>query len=176
MKTINFLFQAFGFADVTDFKISTFGFIISVKFLKWASVAAFLTSIVQAIFGFSWQFLLAYVLLVIFEWITGVKASARKGQKHESRKLGRMLFKILVYTLIIFLLNMFRGYTQFPVVFGYELDPFHWLYWMSLLVIIWQLFVSLLENLDVLGFAFASKLIKVINKKFYKLKDLDINE
>lgn len=172
MKQLNFLLQGFGFIDLNDLKISAFGFMLSSKVLKISSLLALVTAFTQELFGLNWKFLLAYVVLVIFEWRTGIAASLKKGEKHESRKLGRMLMKIFVYTLIIYLLNTFNKNVEVPTIFGLNIDPFNWLYWFALIVIIWQLFISVLENLDVLGYPFASKLIKVINKKIYANHDL----
>ena len=69
--------------------------------------------------------------------------------------------------------HTFSANVDFPSIGGFEFDPFHWLYWIVLIAIIWQLVVSLLENLDSLGFRFAKVLLKIINKKFYKTFELD---
>ena len=114
-------------------------------------------------------------MLLIFEWITGVQASRKRGEKHESRKFGRMLLKIATYLVPIYILHTFSANVEFPSLGGFEFDPFHWLYWIVLIGIIWQLVVSLLENLDCLGFRFAKVLLKIINKKFYKTFELDDN-
>ncbi|PCI11861.1 MAG: holin [Flavobacteriaceae bacterium] len=169
MKKLNFIIDGFGFSSFHEFKISAFGFMMSTKVLKFAGALGFLTTL----FGVEWQFLIAYVVLIIFEWSTGIKASFKKGEKHESRKLGRMALKIFVYLIILAMLNTFRKHTHFPIVFDFEINPFNWLFWTVLLVIVWQLFVSVLENLDVLGYPFAAKAIKIINKKFYKNLDIE---
>jgi hypothetical protein len=169
MKNLNFLLQGLGFESYAEFKISTFGF-MTIHLIKLSAVLAF----VETIFGVDWVFLIAYSVLIALEWWSGVQASYKKGEKHESKKLGRMLFKLAVYSLILFILNTFEARTQFPILFNYEIDPFLWLYWTALIVIIWQLFISLLENLEVLEFPFASKLLLIINKKFYK--QFEINE
>jgi len=167
MKEINFLLQGLGFESYTEFKVSTFGF-MTFQMIKLSAVLAFF----ETIFGVDWVFLIAYSVLIGLEWWSGVQASYKKGEKHESKKLGRMLFKLAVYSAILFILNTFERRTQFPVIFNYEIDPFLWLYWTALLVIIWQLLISLLENLDVLEFPFAGKLLRIVNNKFYKQFDL----
>lgn len=168
MKTVNYIMQGFGFLSLDTFKISAFGFMTSKIFN-----IAFLIAVVNTVFGFNHVFLFAYSLLIVFEWFTGVRASLKRGEKHESRKLGRMILKLGVYSLPIYVLNTFNKNANFPTVFGYELDPFLWLYWTVLLVIIWQLLISLLENLDCLGFRWAGVALKIINKRFYKQFDLD---
>jgi len=84
-----------------------------------------------------------------------------------------MLLKIATYLVPIYILHTFSANVEFPSLGGFEFDPFHWLYWIVLIGIIWQLLVSLLENLDCLGFRFAKVLLKIINKKFYKTFELE---
>ncbi|URC13940.1 phage holin family protein [Flavobacterium sp. B183] len=116
---------------------------------------------------------MAYVVLLVSEWYTGIKASLKRNERHESRKFGRMLLKIATYLVPIYILNTFAQNSDFITVIDLELNPFSWLYWVVLLGIIWQLLVSLLENLDSLGVKYAKTLIRIINKKFYKQFELD---
>lgn len=174
MRTINYILNGFGFVNWNDFYKSSFGFILnSQKVVKADILLAFFISTVEFLFGFNHLFWMAYVVLLLFEWFTGVKASQKRGEKHESRKFGRMLLKIATYMTPLYILNTFAQNASFPIIMGYEIDPFTYLYWAVLLGIIWQLMVSLLENLECLGFRFASMLIKIINKKFYEKFDLN---
>jgi len=132
-----------------------------------------LFSAISFIFGFNHLFLFALVVLLGFEWYTGVKASLKRGEKHSSRKFGRMLLKIATYLTPIYILNTFSANANFPIVMGYEVDPFTWLYWVYIIGVIWQLFVSLLENYKCLGYKFAEVLLKIINKKFYQQFDIE---
>lgn len=168
MKTLDFIVQAFGFAGIENFKLSTFGFVTHKVFSCSMALA-----VVKSFFGVNHAFVFAYASLIIFEWITGVMASLKRGEKHESRKLGRMMLKLAVYCVPIAILNTFSKHSQFPTIQGYELDPFLWLYWTVLIVVIWQLTVSLLENLESLGFKWASVLLQIINKRFYKEFNID---
>jgi len=158
MRDINFLLKGFGFIDVTDLKASTFGFVTTTT-LKYSGVFA----LVKTLFGVDWLFFIAYVALISLEWYTGVKASFKQGKVHESRKLGRMFLKIMIYMSLLFILNSFKNGVKTPVFEGFEINPFAWLYWVVLFVIIWQLLISVLENLNVLGFKWAKKAIEVIN-------------
>ena len=173
MKTINYILQGFGFEDLKDFLKSTFGFINSNFFIKMDLFFAFIFSTISFLFGFNHLFLIAYVILLAFEWWTGIRASKKRGERHESRKFGRMLLKIATYLVPIYILNTFAKNTDFPIISGFELNPFNWLYWVVLLAIVWQLLISLLENLNELGYRYASVLLKIINKKFYKTFELD---
>lgn len=173
MKTINYILQGFGFKDSQDFLKSTFGFINSSLFIKMDVVLSLIISTVSFLFGFNHLFLTAYVILLGFEWWTGIRASKKRGEKHESRKFGRMLLKIATYLVPVYILNTMAKNTEFPEFLDFSLNPFKWLYWVVLLAIVWQLFVSLLENLEALGYRYPKVLLKIINKKFYKTFDLD---
>lgn len=172
MKTLNYILQGFGFMNWTDYKTSSFGFMTE-KVISMAAIGAVITSFTTELFGITPFFCIAYVVLILFEWQTGVKASLKRGEKHESRKLGRMILKIATYSIPVYVLNTFQKEVVFPVVLGYEIDPFVWLYWTVLLVIIWQLLVSLLENLEQLGYRYPTVLLKIINKRFYSHFDID---
>ncbi len=108
MKTLTFLLQAFGFENFQDLRVSTFGAVANKTALISSGILGFLSMLldkVPLIFGVEYAFFLGYVGLVILEWFTGVRASAKRGEKHESRKLGRMLFKVFIYSLLIALLH-----------------------------------------------------------------------
>lgn len=177
IRTINYFLKGFGFADIGEFSKSSFGFIYtSTSIIKIDIILAFLFSTVSFLFGFNHLFLIAYVVLLASEWYTGVQASLKRGERHESRKFGRMILKISTYLVPIYILNTFAKNSDFLKIMDVELDPFSWLYWAVLLGIIWQLLVSLLENLDSLGVKYAKTLIRIINKKFYKQFDLEEND
>jgi hypothetical protein len=135
-----------------------------------------ITDAIQNVFGVNHAFFTAYAILIIFEWLTGVLAANKRGEQHSSRKLGRMLLKLAVYSIPIYVFNTFNKNLVFPSIVGFEIDPFAWLYYIVLIVIIWQLFVSLLENLSVLKFKYAKVLLKIINKKFYSELGLEDTE
>lgn len=174
---INFLLSGFGFDSWTEFKTSAFGFVLTSKVGKTGGALALSASFLEDLMGLKPAFLIAYCVLIVFEWFTGLRASYKLGKPHESRKIGRMIFKIAVYSVPVYVLYQFQAHAHFPVIMGYELDPFVWLYWAVLLGIIWQLLVSLLENLSLLGFKWANVIIRILNKKFYtkfKLNDNDL--
>ncbi len=172
MKTITFLLQAFGFSNWQDLRISLFGFVENKGALINGAIAAYFTMLLDSIpklFGVEQAFFFAYVGLVILEWSSGVWASSKRGEKHESRKLGRMLLKVFIYSLLIALLHQMTK-IQLPTSFAWldAINPFNWLYWLMLIIIVWQLWISVLENLDSLGFRFAKVALKVINRNFEK--------
>lgn len=176
MKLLNYILQGFGFQHSSDYLRSTFGFAYSPCLLKWDAIIAFILSSVPVVFGFNHIFFYAFVLLGCVEWWTGIRASFKRNEKHESRKMGRMFLKMATYAVLLHILNLMNKNIAFPEILGFELDPFGWMYWVTLVAIIWQLIVSVLENLDTLGYEFAKILLRIINKKFYKQFDLEQDE
>ena len=176
MRVVTYILEAFGFLSIEAFLKSAFGYMDSEKVIIGSTVVggfATLADGIQNVFGINHIFFIAYAVLIIFEWITGVAASLNKGDLHSSRKLGRMLLKISVYSVPIYLFNTFSKNFQFPEIAGFEFDPFAWLYHVVLVVIVWQLFVSLLENLSALRYKYAVVLLRIINKKFYAQLGID---
>ena len=51
--------------------------------------------------------------------------SYRRKEKHESRKIGRMLLKIFVYLIIIYMLHIFSVNADFLTREDFEFDLFH---------------------------------------------------
>lgn len=177
MKIINYLLYGFGFNHLHDFTKSTFGFVYSsFLIIKWDLILSFIISTIPVLLGFNHAFFYAFCMLGILEYWTGIRASFRRNEKHESKKLGRMLLKMATYAVLLHILNLLNKNTEFPEVGGFEFNPFNWLYWSVLIAIIWQLLVSVLENLATLNYQFAGVLLKIINKKFYKHFELDDNE
>lgn len=177
MKIANYILQGFGFMHVKDFLKSSFGFIYSSNLvIKWDLILGFILSAFPILFGFNHLFFYGFVFLVVIEWISGIKASFRRNERHESRKFGRMLLKLATYCTLIHILNLFTSNMDFPEVAGFEFDPFLWMYWAVLIAIIWQLLVSVLENLETLGFQGATIILKIINKKFYKTFEIENDE
>lgn len=172
MKTINFLMQSFGFLNTQDFYKSTFG-AITLNAIKWSAIIGFVEIFVKQYLGLDLIVFFAFVLLIIAEYITGIKAAQKQGQKFESRKAGRMIFKIGTYTFIIFLLFTFQKGLKAPKLAGFELDPFLWLYYTTIIAIVFQLFVSFFENLGALGYKESKTIAGVILRRYNKIFEFD---
>ena len=114
MRMINYFLRGFGFVSLDEFLKSAFGFIYtSTSIIKIDLIVAFIFSTVSFLFGFNHLFLIAYVVLLISEWYTGVQASLKRGERHESRKFGRMILKIATYLVPIYILNTFAKNADF---------------------------------------------------------------
>jgi hypothetical protein len=166
MSSINYYLQGFGFKNIAEYKASTFGFMLSAKTITWSSVIGVLSTFLQDFLGLPIMVFSAFVVLNLLEFRTGIKASKKKGELVESRKMGRMFLKVGTYLLIIWILHSFEKGLEFPSVFQFELDPFIVLYWSFLAGVIYQLFKSLLENLVALGFREAKGVLGFLIRKY----------
>ncbi len=166
MKIINYYLQGFGFASGKEYIASTFGFMASSKVITWSGLVALASTFLQDYLGFSFMVFSAFVALNIFEFSTGVKASKKRGEKVESRKMGRMFLKVGTYITIIWMLHSFKNGFDFPEILEFELNPFPILYWAFIAGVIYQLFKSLLENMNALGWKEAGgALARIIHQK-----------
>lgn len=168
MKTINYYLQGFGFLNTKEYISSTFGFMLSSKTITWSSIVGLLSAFLQEYLGLPIMVFSAFVVLNMLEFRTGIKAAKRKGQKVESRKMGRMFLKVGTYLLIIWMLHSFEKGLNFPEVFQFELDPFIVFYWAFLAGVIYQLFKSLLENLVALDYEEANGVLGFLIRKYNK--------
>ena len=172
MRAANFLIQAFGFLDTQDFYRSAFG-AIGVKTVKYSAVIGLFQGVLNRFLGLDLAVFIAFSTLIIAEYITGVKVSHKQGEKFKSSKAGRMIFKIGVYAFIIAILHVFEKSIQAPKLFGIELNPFIWLYNAVLIAIVFQLVVSLFENLGRLGYKESKTIAGIVLRKFNRWFEFD---
>ncbi len=165
MKTVNYYLQGFGFVSTKDYIASTFGYMASAKAITWSSYFALASTFLQDYLGFGLMVFSAFVALNIFEFRTGIKASKKLGKPILSRKMGRMFLKVGTYLAIIWMLHSFKKGFDFPKIMEFELNPFPILYWAFIAGIIYQLFKSLLENMNTLGWKEAGGALGFVMKK-----------
>lgn len=168
----NYYLQAFGFNGKYEYLNSTFGY-IDLKVISVSFIIGILKTFIGDSLGFNLFVFMAFVVLNMLEFWSGIKVAKKRGVIIESRKMGRMFLKVGTYVLIIWMLNMFMQHLDFPVIFGYELDPFFAMYWGFLIAIIYQLLKSLAENYQALGYkemkGFLGLLSRISTK--YNLED-----
>lgn len=168
---------AFGYADISDFSDTIFTFkgvlvttlLVSVSF---STMAVY----IEHFIGLKPIAYLSLIVLFVLEFLTGVSASVFvKGQDFNSLKMGRIVLKIFVYSVILGLLNIFTQNTGKHEVFGIDFNFYEWIYFVILNVLVIQLFISVLENLETLGFKEVSPLLRIFKKKIQKIEsDFDI--
>jgi hypothetical protein len=177
MKTINYILQGFGYLDFHDFQTTTFKLFYSVN-LKFLLAITFsfgtIREFIENAMGLDILVLACFVFLIIAEWQTGIKADMiRRKNKFSSRKAGRMILKIGVYIGILFVLYTFSSRTKKIEFVGFDINPLAWLYYVVFVAIIFQLAISYLENLGVLGYSEAKGIAGIVLRKYNKWFEFD---
>jgi phage-related holin len=159
-KLLNTLVSNFGFECTTDFSNS----IIHNKLLLLTIPLAGLSSIIQNIFGLQSLTIVAFVVLVTLELITGLLASLSRGESIVSRKFGRFGFKILVWLILIYVINAMRlEYTNTGTNFDSLASGFFtWLHGTLFIYVVIEYLISVLENLGSITGGKKDNLIKSI--------------
>lgn len=157
MRVINYILNGFGYEGSADFRRSLYGLClhgenIELRLLLFSAAGAFRLFLGEYI-GFDVPVFWAFVFLICAEFWTGIKVARKvKGQKFQSRKFGRMILKIGTYLFIVGLLNVFAKSIDAPDIMGVSMNPLVWLYYTVFIAIIFQLFISWMENLGQLGY------------------------
>lgn len=170
--------QGFGYRNASDFTRTVFLMPIS---STGAKRLAFLSALCGAVpvfvkehTGLDVIVLVAFFALIGAEFYTGIKVSrVVRGERIKSRKLGRMFLKIGVYVLIITILHAFAKKMEVPEVLGYEVNPFMWLYYSFFIGIVFQLFISWMENLGMLGWKETKTIAGFVLRKLNKYFEFD---
>ena len=165
---INYHLQGFGFEGTQDLMTSTlhtdkgFGIISGLSALL-GGAAIF----VETYIGLAPVAYIAFVILLVLEFITGIRASIKAKKKIESRKFGRMIVKIGLYTTILGIVHVLK------VNMDSYINIYEWLYYAVFNMVVIQLIISVLENLAKLGFAEGTWIVRVIKGKMGKWFDID---
>jgi len=167
------MFKDIGYQGSEDFLDSCFHVGSTKPIMLFSVTLGTVATFIEEIIGLEPMVYVAFVLLLVMEFVTGIKASLREGKKIESKKFGRFIFKISSYTIIIGIVNIFRTHLQVPEVMGMEVNIWHFIYYTTLNMVILQLVISVFENLTRLGHAETNLVFKTIHKKLNKWLDLD---
>lgn len=176
-EIIDYILKGFGYANVHDLSSTVF----KIFYLKNTKASLAIITMVGTVREFVEQsmgldifVLSAFVILVCAEFQTGIKVAVmRKGERIQSRKLGRMILKVGVYMQILWVLYTFSSKIDTTHFVGFDINPFGWLYYIVLVGIVFQMVISWLENLSALGYAEAKGLHGLILRKFNKWFEFD---
>lgn len=172
--------REFGFDCSTEFVNSSFGFCISKPILIVGFSTATISTFVENYIGLDPLVYIAFILLLFMEFLTGIKASVKEGVKIQSKRFGRVILKLLIYTILIGIVHTFRARLEMPSFLGSRVNIYSWIYFLTINLIVLQLILSVFENLNRLGFEESSKIYNSISKlikKWFKLVDTkDLNK
>jgi predicted permease len=166
-KTFNYVVENFGFDNLGDFYNS----LIHSRLLMLTIPLAGLSSVIKNIFGLEILTILAFVILITLELITGLISSKVNGIKIESKKFARFGLKIFVWVTLLFIINTIRkewvGKDGVLGSLSYEL--FDWLHGTLFIYITLEYLISVLENLNkILGVEDDNSITTIISKKIKK--------
>ncbi len=173
-KAVDALIGEFGFECHKNFISSTFGVLLHKKAIYFSFYIGALSLFIKKWIGLEAAVFVAFLLLIAGEFITGIRASLKEGKKIESKKFGRVILKMLVYTGIIGVINTFKNNLPVPSFLGYEVNIYEWIYFSVVNLILVQLIISVFENLARLGYKESSRIFKFISlamDRWFKLEE-----
>lgn len=177
MTRITYLLNGLGFLNIKDFKSSVFKIYYQDKsnvLIALSAIIGTIRTFIESSTGLDIVVYVALVFLIIAEIQSGIKVSLRKkNERIQSRKMGRMILKIGIYSSILFVLHTFSSRFPAPTVLGFEVNPFKWLYYVVFTGIVFQLVISWFENLASLGYDEAGGLVGILLKKYNQWFEFD---
>jgi len=173
-----YILNQFGFDDLKEFIHSTMGFLYANHgFLVIIATTAALSNLLLELNGMDLAMNLAFVCLFLLEFITGFSvARLKRKERFKSRKFGRMLLKMLVYISMLSIPYRFSKMIDAPDLLNVSLNPYLWIYHVILFSVIFQLLVSVGENLAALGFDEMNNLTGFLLKKLNSFFEFDGNK
>lgn len=177
INAINYILGGFGYRNGSDFKATVFKILTIDNTKYWVLFCSACATLRTAMFDFTGldsAVLGAFVILIGAEYWTGIKvAYLKKGERFKSRKFGRMILKIGTYIVIIMMLHAFARKMSIPIMMGFTVNPFLWLYYFVFIAIVFQLLISYLENLGSLGYKETRTIAGLVLRKFNKWFEFD---
>jgi hypothetical protein len=174
LKFIEYQLRGEGYSSISDFLQSCFHVYQWKPILGFAVSLGAIASIIEKFIGLEPVVYLAFILLLGLEFWTGVRVSVvKKKQKFTSKRFGRFFTKIMAYTILIGVINIFKNKLPVPNLFDTDIAIFSWVYYTGLTWVILQLIVSVFENFGKLGWTEAKGFAGVVMRKFNQLFDLD---
>lgn len=171
MKALKILLEVlaqFGFKDFKDFYDSTLK-PNSMLVITLSGILALAVTVVEKWLGIPLPLFTGFLLLIVFEFYTGVTASVKEGENFYSRKAGRIILKVGTYSGILGILNLYKNYevAKTGIVEGVfsETGLYIWLYWFVFHLISLQLLRSVFENLHRIGYEETSIISKIFKSK-----------
>ena len=143
-RFLNHFVSCFGFDHVSDFNDS----IVHSKLLMLTLPLAAISGFVESFMGLHGLTVLAFVILVVLELVTGLVASKSRGEKIESHKFSRFGLKVFVWITLIFITHSLElEYTDKDLMSTLTKGFFGWLHGALFVYITLEYLISVLENL-----------------------------
>jgi len=145
-RFLNHFVGCFGFDCTTDFNNS----LIHSNFLMITIPVAAFSSMIENFLGLQGLTVLAFVVLVILELITGIVASKNRGEKIVSHKFSRFGLKVFVWLALLFITNSLKleydGHKDLLSIT--TLGIFTWLHDALFVYVTMEYLISVFENIN----------------------------
>lgn len=177
-KFFNNLVNDFGFNCTGDFTDS----IIHTNWLTLTIPLAGFSALAESFFGLRHLTILAFVVLVTLELVTGLVASKIRGEKIVSHKFSRFGLKVFVWLTLLYVVNAIKieYSSQMGNFSSLALAFFTWLHGTLFIYVIIEYLISVLENLGVItgknNDTLVTKIIKKLNSFLGNEKNNEKNE
>jgi len=123
----------------------------------------------ESIIGMSPVAYMALIALFVMDFFTGLSAAAHRGDPITSKKMPRIIMKIMVITGILTLVNIFAKEMGGFASLGIQFNFYTWIYYVILHICILSQFYSILENLRDMGINWALNVLNAIDSTAKKL-------
>lgn len=165
-KFFSYLVSNFGFEDVSDFNSS----LLHTKMMMLTIPLAGLSAFVEHYFGLQSLTIIAFIVLITLELLTGLTAAKISGKIIESKKFSRFGLKIFVWLSLLFIINSLKlEYSGHEDSLGSLASGlFTWLHGTLFIYINIEYVISILENLGVISGKHKSvdNIVNIIKNKF----------
>lgn len=140
-QLLNDFVDMFGFDSFNDFTSSMIHFNLLKITIPFGGVIALFSHIT----GFEEMTTTAFLVMVVFELVSGLLASKVEGKEIQSRKLSRFGFKLLTWLVLIFIVNAFAKQYQDQGILGWLVEM---LKDTVVGYILFEYVLSIVENLE----------------------------
>lgn len=117
-------------------------------------------ALLSYIFGVHWIFFVAFLVLNVFDYITGCLKSRLSGKLNSSKGVEGILKKLGYWIMIMVSFGMSAVFIEIGTTIGIKLEFTSMIGWITLITLIINEFRSILENLVEAGYHPPSILIK----------------
>lgn len=158
-----------GYSSLHDLLQTTLHYKNIKPMLAMSVTMAGVSNLINKYIGLEPVTFLAFILLLLVELITGIKASIYEGNKLESRKFSRFVFKVFIYIVMISITHLFSIGSEGRIISSL----YGFIHFIIIDYITIQLIISVFENLSRLGFQESSKVFKAIKNYLNKWFDME---
>lgn len=145
-KILDYIVDTFGFADFSDYTKSLIHKDFSLLFITFSATLSLIAAKIEIHLGVKPVLIGAIVLLLLWEFVSGLIASMYKEkEKFSSKKFGRFSLKVFFWISMFYIIFSFRSQFENTNVVAFEL--FDWIHTAALIYMFLEYLLSVDENM-----------------------------